>query len=158
MYLFFSSWSQIREGWRECEVSAAEILFNFYSHPSAYIPMTLLKVFSYWQMWQCSVINHEQKLWPLTQLTWFPTIGFLLLCICYHGTSTTKNSSSATINALVSANTTEAQWSLCFFQIYIKLITSCPIFIAIRSSKIHYELRLKIIIIIILQFKRSPFR
>lgn len=28
------------------------MLFNFYPHPSLYIHMTLLKVVSYWQMWQ----------------------------------------------------------------------------------------------------------
>lgn len=40
-------------GRRECEESAGEMLFNFYPHPSPYSLMTLLKVFSYWQMWQC---------------------------------------------------------------------------------------------------------
>lgn len=47
---FFFPASQIREEWR---ANADKIWFNFYSHPSTYIPMTILKLFSYWQMLQC---------------------------------------------------------------------------------------------------------
>lgn len=49
---FLFSQLQIEKDRQNCEVSTWELLFNFCSHPSLYIPVTPVKTFAYWQIWQ----------------------------------------------------------------------------------------------------------
>lgn len=83
-------------------ISIGEMLFNFCSHPSLYIPMTLLKVFSYWQMWQ----HFGNKSWAKScgpKLSWHDSQHLKFThCTCVIiGTDTTKNNSTTTSEVIV---------------------------------------------------------
>lgn len=80
---FLFSQLQIEEDRQNCEVSTGELLFNFCSHPSLYVPVTPVKTFAYWQIWQ----RFGDKSWAKAlapQLSWHDSKQWDFFCVCVH--------------------------------------------------------------------------
>lgn len=97
------------------------MLFNFYSHPSLYIRMTLLKVVSYWQMWQ----RFSNKSWAKAVAPSAPDmildnwISLAVHMLSWHHEKTNKKTKTFQPSLCFGASTADPQRVLSYLQILL---------------------------------------